>query len=459
VKRRLAVVGGGWAGLAAAVRATELGADVHLYEAARHWGGRARRLWVRPPGHTPLALDNGQHILIGAYRQTLALMRTVGLEPKTLLQAQPLDLRFADGSGLAVPPWARSWPAPLDWLAAVATARGWGWADKRSFWVAALRWRWQGFRCPPGWNVEALCKGLTPRVMQDLIEPLCVAALNTPASQASAQVLLTVLQDALLGPGCPPWKASTLLLPTVDLGRLMPDAATQWLLARGAQLHLGQRVGRLIPPDTEDGYWQVDSGACVQAADAVIVATAASDAARLLTNLPSAEAQRWRAQAQALPHEAIATVYLQGVLPHGWPARPPMMALRSGADGPAQYVFWRNALDGRHWPQDWQEARHHSALLAFVASACQPDKAALESGVCRQAAEQMGLRQAQVLQTVIEKRATFVCSPGLARAPQRVQAGLWAAGDHVQGPYPATLEGAVRSGLQAAEAACSGPYP
>ena len=103
--------------------------------------------------------------------------------------------------------------------------------------------------------------------------------------------------------------------------------------------------------------------------------------------------------------------------------------------------------------------RLYGALLAFVASACHPDKAAIESGVCRQAAEQMGLRQAQVLQTVIEKRATFVCSPGLKRPPQWVQAGLWAAGDHVQGPYPATLEGAVRSGLQAAEAACSGPHP
>ena len=68
---KLAVVGGGWAGLAAAVRTTEAGHAVTLFEMAAHWGGRAREVAV-----DGRALDNGQHILIGAYRRTLALMLT-----------------------------------------------------------------------------------------------------------------------------------------------------------------------------------------------------------------------------------------------------------------------------------------------------------------------------------------------------------------------------------------------
>jgi predicted NAD/FAD-binding protein len=85
---RLAVVGGGWAGLAAAVRATEARHAVTLFEMATHWGGRARGVDV-----DGLALDNGQHILIGAYRRTLALMRTVGSDVEAGLHRRPLELR------------------------------------------------------------------------------------------------------------------------------------------------------------------------------------------------------------------------------------------------------------------------------------------------------------------------------------------------------------------------------
>ena len=72
-----------------------------------------------------------------------------------------------------------------------------------------------------------------------------------------------------------------------------------------------------------------------------------------------------------------------------------------------------------------------------------------------QAADQLGLRDLQPVQTVVEKRATFACTPGLLRPPMAIAPGLWAAGDYIDGPYPATLEGAVRSGLAAARLACA----
>ena len=120
---KLAVVGGGWAGLAAAVRATEAGCHVTLFEMAPQLGGRARGVEV-----DGLALDNGQHILIGAYTRTLALMRTVGTEPGRLLLRQPLSLGYPDGRGLRL----ATGPAWLAFARGVAGCRGWTMRDKSS---------------------------------------------------------------------------------------------------------------------------------------------------------------------------------------------------------------------------------------------------------------------------------------------------------------------------------------
>ena len=72
---KVAIIGGGWAGLAAAVELSAAGAEVSVFESARQLGGRARRVEIH--GHT---LDNGQHILVGAYRETLRLLNTVGAD-------------------------------------------------------------------------------------------------------------------------------------------------------------------------------------------------------------------------------------------------------------------------------------------------------------------------------------------------------------------------------------------
>ena len=82
-------------------------------------------------------------------------------------------------------------------------------------------------------------------------------------------------------------------------------------------------------------------------------------------------------------------------------------------------------------------------------SASAADKATIESQVVAQA-RVLGWN-VQPLQTVVEKRATFACTPALQRPVAAIAPGLWACGDYVDGPYPATLEGAVRSALQVVE--------
>jgi len=417
---KTAVIGAGWAGLACAVEATRLGQAVTLFETAHMPGGRARRV-DRMHG---LTLDNGQHILIGAYTTTLQLMRDVGVDVEQALLRLPLSLRFADGGGLKLP----RLPAPLDLLAGIFTAEGWTWRDKSTLLRTAVQWRLRGFRCDPGTTVATLCTGLTPRVMEELIAPLCVSALNTPVDQSSGEVFLRVLHDALFsGSG-----GADLLLPRADLGALLPDAALAWLARHEATLRIGVRVHAIWP---EGAAWRVDG----ERFDNVVLACAPWDATRLV-RASGLSADRWCDTTEALRFEAIATVYLRGATP----LAEPMLALRSDPKAaPAQFVFDRGQLGG---PE---------GVLAMVVSANDTPREALEHQAIAQAATQLGQAGLQPVQTVVEKRATFACTPGLVRPPARIAPGLQACGDYTEGPYPATLEGAVRSGLAAAQASTS----
>ena len=417
MRRRVAIVGAGWAGLAAAVDAVRRGHQVSVFEAARTPGGRARSLPLALPDGREVFVDNGQHILIGAYVETLALMEAVGVDLQAGLLRLPLVLQDTRGHGLALP----SWPAPWDAFGGILAARGWDARDKLSLLRAALGWRLSGFRCDAALTVAELTRGLAPRVREGLIDPLCVAALNTPADRASAQVFLRVLHDSLFGRGHGDWGGSNLLLPRHDLGRLFPQAASAWLSAHGARVRIGARVQGLA---RSGEAWTLDG----EGFDAVVLATPSLEAARLVADSTIA-APDWIAAARSLSFEAIATVYARG-----GPRLPqPMLALHGG---PAQFVFDRGQLGG---PE---------GLLAFVASASLREKEALQSEVLAQAGA-LGW-QLQPLQTVVEKRATFACLPGLRRPPITVAPGLWACGDYVEGPYPATLEGAVRSALAVA---------
>jgi hydroxysqualene dehydroxylase len=419
VPRSVAVIGAGWAGLAAAVQATRAGHRVTLFEMAPHAGGRARE--VR---HEGLALDNGQHILIGAYTQTLRLMREVGVDTEAALLRTPLRLTEPDGRGLHLPPGAPM----LAFARGVWGRAGWSLRERLSLLAAATGWAARGFRCDPGATVESLTLGLGPTIVRDLIDPLCVAALNTPANEASASVFLRVLRDALFsGPG-----SADLLLPRVSLGELLPSPAVAWLQRHGAIVRTATRVRELA----RDGAgWRVDGVAF----ERVILATPPAEAARLAEPI----AESWAARAAAFGYEPIVTVYLQcadTVLPE------PMLALQASEEAPAQFVFDRGQLGGP------------PGLLAFVISGA---RAWVESG--REATLAATLRQArqalgpllggppELRLLVTEKRATFRCVPGLERPPMAIAPGLLAAGDHVDGPYPATLEGAVRSGINAVD--------
>ncbi|HET7764066.1 MAG TPA: hydroxysqualene dehydroxylase HpnE [Burkholderiales bacterium] len=417
---RVAVVGAGWAGLAAAVTLAGRGVPVTVFEASRSLGGRARRVSI-----DGVDLDNGQHVLIGAYRESLRLMRQVGADPERLLLRMPLDLRFADGFHLRAP----RLPYPLNLAIALLGAKGLLLAESLSAvrFMASLRLR--KFRIDPDRSVAELLDqhGQPGALRSHLWEPLCVSALNTPVHSASAQVFTNVLRDGLTGSR----EASDFLIARTDLGKIFPEPAAEYVKARGGEIRLGEPVRRVA---------RVHGGFRVNGAfefSSVVIACAPQHAGQLLVQLPELADALFRIG--ALAYEPIATCYLQYPESVSLPA--PMLGFTGGI---LQWVFDRGRIGGP------------KGLLASVISASGEHEALPKDALVSQIhselqAAQGPLPEPKWSQVITEKRATFSCRPGLER-PEGSTAlpGLLLAGDYVAGDHPGTLEAAVRSGVAAA---------
>jgi len=424
----VAVIGGGYAGMAAAVELTAAGLPVHVYEASRSLGGRARRAQLGD--EEDAVLDNGQHLLVGAYRETLRLMRTVGADPDKLLLRQELHLEYPDILRLHAPPW----PAPLHLAAALLGAKGLNWGEK---W-AALRFmqylKQRRFQLQEDTTVVALLAALEQpaKLRRYLWEPLCLATLNTPVGSASAQVFLNVLRDTLGADRA----ASQLLLPKTDLSRLFPEPAAAYIEARGGQVLRSRRIAAIAA--TDQG-WRVDDQP--QDYSHLILATAPHHLAPLISPFPAMAEMVERLS--LLQYEPIVTVYLQ------YPAHvrlsQPMLGGYGEGEGLSQWLFDRGPLVDS------------PGLLAAVISAGGPHQSQtgdeLADTVHQEIAQRIPHLPPPLWHKVItEKRATFACTPGLVRlATATPLPGLLLAGDHIAGDYPATIESAVRSGIAAAQ--------
>ena len=388
--QRVAVVGGGYAGMAAAVTLAERGVPVTVFESGPLPGGRARR--VVSQGHE---LDNGQHIFVGAYTELFRLMRTVEVGPDALLRL-PLEIRYADGFSFGAG------------LAGLLLARGVPIGEKLGTlgFMAALRRT--NFRVEPDIPVQQFLdqQRQRGRMRHYLWGPLCVSALNTPLERASTNAFLAALRDTLAGGA----GASDLVLPRKDLSRLFPEPAAAYLHAHGGEVRCGTTVRNL---DDLKQYRRV------------IVAVGPHQLKTLLPEAPE------------FTYQPIYTCYLQYTQTTRLPF--PMLGM---SEGLVQWVFDRGALLGEN------------GRLACVISAQGDHQQMTQDEVadhCHQELAKAGLvsEPPSWVRVIAEKRATISCTPGLKRPDVKCN-GLILAGDYTDPEYPPTLEAAVRSGVRAA---------
>lgn len=433
---RTAVIGGGYSGMSAAVELAKAGVSVTVFEAARELGGRARRVTLNGT-----ALDNGQHILIGAYRETLALIAKVHPEPGRALLRRPLELFVAGEFRLRAAPL----PPPFDLALGLARARGISIGERYAAAAFLLRMRAQGFRLARDITVSELLRDARQgaRCVRLLWEPLCVSALNTNIAEASAQVFLDVIKDSMLGGGGAKGRGnSDIIIPRDDLTSLFPAPAAAYVEARGGRIVPGTTIRAIAA--TAGGYQLAGDPDSVVYAN-IIVAVSPHRLAPLVAGLPALGSVA--ATVERLDYQPIVTCYLQ--YPGNVRLPQAMTGLAVGGDASrgkrlAQWAFDRGALSG------------HAGLIAIVISASGPHQDLphdeLAERLHRELSEVVpGLPAPNWHRVIAEKRATFSCRPDLARPAMRTELpGVLLAGDYVASPYPATLETAVRSGRAAA---------
>ena len=400
---RTAIVGAGYAGLAAAVSLAQRGIPVTVFESGPVPGGRARR--VTTGGRT---LDNGQHILVGAYTALFGLMRQVGAEPDKLLLRLPLELRYAQGFHLRAP----ALPAPFHLAAALLTATGISWRERLGAAAFMQAMKGKRFRVESHISVAALLEAhrQAGTIGRYLWFPLCISALNTLPQSASANAFLAVLRDSLAGAR----EASELLIPRVDLTSLFPEPAAKWLSTHGGDVRCNSPVRDLHALTKEFSH--------------VVVAVGPHQLQPLLPGLT-----------ERYTYQPIYTIYLK----YASTVKLPIAMLGLG-EGIVQWAFDRGQLDGE------------AGLLACVISA-QGDHQQMAhdelAAICHhELSSALGqLPKPEWTQVIAEKRATITCTPNLERhGPGTSLRNVYLAGDYTDPEYPPTLEAAVLSGLRAA---------
>ncbi len=444
-RRHIAVIGGGWAGHAAAVTLAKQGCQVSVYEASRTTGGRARSITFAPVKHLPpVTLDNGQHILLGAYTTTFSLLKTVGIASQDAFLRLPLQMCYPSHTGIQFE--APRLPAPWHLAIALWRAQGLSGSDKMALMRFFTSARWMKWTLYDDCTVTELLERFdqTDHIIRLLWAPLCVAALNTPIHAASAQLFLHVLRDSLGAKR----SASDMLMPRMDLSALFPDAAARFITTHGGAVYCGTAVDSILPADNAALRWDLfnKEGSHLSQVDGLVIATPPESAAQLLDGKIDTTPLR------AFDYEPITTCYLQYTqnirLDRAFYALATDEATRSWG----QFVFDRAQMtvDTHHTPQDGLLA----VIISAASHAIEQGHAVLADDVARQLAtvfQQEKLLNPLWTKIISEKRATFAATPGLLRPPNATAiANVVLAGDYTASDYPATLESAMRSGKDAA---------
>jgi len=426
-KGSVIIIGGGWAGLSAAIKLTEHGHPVTLFESAKQLGGRARCV-----AFNKQPVDNGQHLMLGAYTQTLDILNLCGVNLANALLRETLNIYVLDKRKSSFTLAPNRLPAPLNILFAFMTLPNVNLKDRMKTILFLLKLRVNNFKLKSDITVKKLLHHQPEVTIKMLWEPLCIAALNTTISEASAKIFLNVLKDSFTRSA----NASDLLIPKQDLGTLFVQPAMRYIEDHGGTILLGNKVDRISYNNIQPAVTDV-SGNEYHAKHIVLAGSPQSTLALLEKSDLFEKTQQ---QLRAISYEPICTVYLQ--YEHDVRLSQTMIGL-TGCTG--QWIFDRHCCG-------------QPGLMAVVISASgshmQLDKMTLAQLINDELSAVFGWPDALKSFVIREKRATFKSHVDIDKLRPSITTSkdnLWLCGDYTAGPYPATLEAAVQSGVQCSQ--------
>jgi squalene-associated FAD-dependent desaturase len=434
------VIGGGLAGITAAIALAESGADVTLLEARPRLGGATCSF-----SRDGLTVDTGQHIFLGCCTAYRGLLDRLGMTEHATVQGR-FDVTVLAPGANGRPRKARlrrtALPGPLHMLPALGRYPFLSLAERAKVARPALAMRFVDPADPAAdtqrfgdWLAR---RGQSERTRRALWDLFSVSALNIAGDDASLALAAVVVKTGLLGKN----NAADIGVPTLPLGELHGDAGGNLLAKLGARVMMGTKVAAIEPSGT--GYRiQLAQGEPL-AADAVVLAVPHEKAAPLIP-------------AGALPEQTVAGWAGLGASPivnvHVIYDRPVMdLPFVAAIDSPVQWVFDRTRISGLDQPGHQYLAISLSAADQYADT---PVAELQEQFVPALAELFPAARDAEVTEFFVtrERRATFRQTPGSgALRPKAATArpGLVLAGAWTDTGWPDTMEGAVRSGLAAA---------
>jgi squalene-associated FAD-dependent desaturase len=420
-------VGAGWAGIACAIKLTQEKYKVTLIEATPTLGGRARTI-----NHHGYTFDNGQHICIGAYTETLKLLQTIGVSETTSFTRLNLNLKLR-GNNTDIDLALAKIFAPLNTGIGVCMSKGLILKEKLALTKMFLQLYKTGFTLTQDCSILTALQNLwqPTSLITNLWQPIALAIMSTPIEIASAKIFLQVLKDCFTGKA----KNSNWLLPKQNLSQILPIPAYQYLTQNGVNIVLHQPIRELIYTGSKcvgvansHGHWYADN---------IVLATPAFISAKLLAT----EKTQYIANNLAkIAYNSITTIYLIFTQPVNLPY--PMMGL---LDAPVQWLFAKKL------------ASQPNILSAIITSYTEmpkyTPKELIDATMTQLHKHFPHLPKLATTKVIQEKRAAFFCTPEIQQLRPTNATNvdnLFLAGDHTQNNYPATIEGAIRSGVNCA---------
>lgn len=429
------VIGGGMAGIAAAVSLTRSGAQVILLETKKFLGGRVYSIPDRCSGEW---IDNGQHALMGCYHQTFSLLHELGTEDGVRFQPR-IDVPYRGAKGLRDRLKGFPLPGPFHLLGGLLGMSSLSWRDKLSaIYFGAQMKRKRAVR--EGETVEQLYRrfGQSDVLRQRMWDSIALSALNEETAYADASLLQTVLRQAFFSAAAD----SRMALACVPLQKLHGEAASEYLRKRNGEVWLERRAERLELDDRgRIAAVFLSTGERI-ACGACLCATPAKAALKLIQKSNLNE----RVPIPNLGESPILSVYL-------WYDRSMSEdAFCCLQDCTFEWIF--------HRANFMNPGEHRSHCACLVVSAARRLQHRSRDELVKLAIEDIRRvypgdgEQAPTHECVFwEPRATFSATP--ANIKKRLDAqtdipNFFLAGDWTNTGLPATIEGAVVSGNRAA---------